>query len=76
MTERTSSTILTVFLLASFSAAASADVPFRHVIVDSNGPKDPWAKIIGDIDGDGKQGNDPGIGALAENEEGLLAELR
>lgn len=53
MTERTGSTILTVFLLAGFSAAASADVPFRHVIVDSNGPKDPWAKIIGDIDGDG-----------------------
>jgi hypothetical protein len=40
-------------LLASFSARIWADVPFDHVIVDREGPKDPWAKILGDIDGDG-----------------------
>lgn len=37
----------------SLSLQAAADVPFRHVVVDSNGPRDPWAKIVGDIDGDG-----------------------
>ena len=29
-----------------------ADIPFDHVILDRTGPKDPWAKIVGDIDGD------------------------
>lgn len=29
-----------------------ADIPFDHVILDREGPKDPWAKIAGDIDGD------------------------
>ncbi|KPK44127.1 MAG: hypothetical protein AMJ65_03860 [Phycisphaerae bacterium SG8_4] len=40
-------------LLLSFSVRVWADVPFDHVIVDREGPKDPWAKILGDIDGDG-----------------------
>jgi hypothetical protein len=44
---------ITLLLLASFSARLWADVPFDHVIVDREGPKDPWAKILGDIDGDG-----------------------
>jgi hypothetical protein len=29
-----------------------ADIPFDHVILDREGPKDPWAKIAGDINGD------------------------
>jgi hypothetical protein len=32
--------------------AGAGDTPFRHVIVD-DGVKDPWAKIIADIDRDG-----------------------
>lgn len=27
---------------------------FQHVIVDPRGPKDPWGKTIGDINGDGR----------------------
>ena len=42
---------LLLVLGSSFSTAA--DIPFNHVILDRSGPKDPWAKIIGDIDGDG-----------------------
>jgi len=44
---------IAAILILSFSARARADVPFDHVIVDGDGPKDPWAKILGDIDGDG-----------------------
>ncbi|MBL7188901.1 MAG: VCBS repeat-containing protein [Phycisphaerae bacterium] len=40
-------------LLLSLSSRVLADVPLDHVIVDRDGPKDPWAKILGDIDGDG-----------------------
>ncbi len=32
---------------------AQAEIPFEHVVIDKNGPKDPWAKIVGDINGDG-----------------------
>lgn len=44
--------IVTIMFL-SLSFPARADIPFSHVILDSDGPKDPWAKIAGDIDGDG-----------------------
>ncbi|UCE46220.1 MAG: FG-GAP repeat protein, partial [Phycisphaerales bacterium] len=44
---------IVLLLLLSFSARLWADVPFDHVIVDREGPRDPWAKILGDIDGDG-----------------------
>ncbi|MHC4174071.1 MAG: FG-GAP repeat domain-containing protein [Planctomycetota bacterium] len=40
-------------LLLSSSFSSAADIPFRHVVIDSKGPKDPWTKIIGDINGDG-----------------------
>jgi hypothetical protein len=30
-----------------------AQIPFDHVVVDKHGPRDPWAKIIADIDGNG-----------------------
>ena len=41
-----------LLLLLAFSALVIAEVPFEHVIMDKEGPKDPWAKIIGDINGD------------------------
>jgi len=44
---------IVLMLVLSFSSRVGADVPFDHVIVDRDGPKDPWAKILGDIDGDG-----------------------
>lgn len=31
----------------------SANIPFNHVIIDSNGPQDPHTKFVGDINGDG-----------------------
>ena len=40
-------------LLLNSSISLAADIPFSHVILDNEGPKDPWAKIIGDINGDG-----------------------
>jgi hypothetical protein len=30
-----------------------AEIPFDHVVVDEHGPRDPWAKFIADIDGNG-----------------------
>lgn len=40
-------------LLLSSSISPAGDIPFRLEVIDSKGPKDPWAKIIGDINGDG-----------------------
>ena len=42
-----------LLLLLVLSSPVFAEIPFEHVIIDSEGPKDPWAKITGDIDGDG-----------------------
>jgi len=42
-----------LLLLLALSALVFAEVPFKHVIIDNKGPKDPWAKITGDINGDG-----------------------
>ncbi|OHB75938.1 MAG: hypothetical protein A2Z25_17315 [Planctomycetes bacterium RBG_16_55_9] len=41
-----------IVLLLALSLPVLAQVPFDHVIVDPEGPKDPWAKIVGDINGD------------------------
>jgi hypothetical protein len=43
----------TLSLLIVLSSLVLAEVPFDHIVLDSEGPKDPWAKITGDIDGDG-----------------------
>jgi hypothetical protein len=40
-------------MLLGLSFPAWAAIPFERVIVDDNGPKDPWAKIAADIDRDG-----------------------
>jgi len=48
-----SHTLAIFTLLLVLSLPGLADVPFEHVVVDGQGPKDPWAKIVGDIDGDG-----------------------
>lgn len=40
-------------MLLALSFPVWADIPFDHVILDREGPKDPWAKIAGDINGDG-----------------------
>jgi len=37
----------------SSGAPTTASVSFFHVIVDNQGPPNPWAKILADIDGDG-----------------------
>lgn len=41
-----------VILIFTLTTNVFGEVSFDHVILDSEGPKDPWAKIIGDIDGD------------------------
>jgi len=33
--------------------AGGAALPFRHVVVDANGPSHPHCKTVGDVDGDG-----------------------
>jgi len=40
-------------LEANVPVSPASDILFRHVVIDSEGPKDPWAKIMGDINGDG-----------------------
>lgn len=40
-------------VLGIAAAARAAEVPLRHVIIDASGPKNPWAKMLGDIDGNG-----------------------
>jgi hypothetical protein len=46
-------TVTFLLILMSISMARADDVPFNHVIIDGEGPNDPWAKIIADIDNDG-----------------------
>ncbi|UCD50272.1 MAG: VCBS repeat-containing protein [Phycisphaerales bacterium] len=41
-------------LVVGLGVPAGAGWRFRHGVIDAQGPKDPWAKIIADIDGDGK----------------------
>jgi len=41
-----------ILLFLALSLPVFAEVPFNHIILDDAGPKDPWAKIAGDIDGD------------------------
>ncbi len=41
-----------LILALVFSLPVSAEVKFNYVILDHEGPKDPWAKIVGDINGD------------------------
>ena len=31
----------------------AASIPFDHIIIDTNGPRDPHTKCVGDINGDG-----------------------
>ena len=45
--------IVALALLLIVSSLVFAGIPFNHVIIDNTGPKDPWAKITGDINGDG-----------------------
>jgi hypothetical protein len=42
-----------LLLFLVISSLAFTKVPFDHVIIDNTGPKGPWAKIAGDVDGDG-----------------------
>lgn len=58
-------------LIFSLSNCASAQTPqFRHITIDSAGPREPHCKAIGDIDGDGL----PDILAASstDNTEGLF----
>jgi len=45
---------LALLMIASLGVAASAGVRFARGVIDKEGPKDPWAKIVADIDGNGK----------------------
>jgi len=46
--------LIGVLVVAGLGVSTGAKVRFEHRIIDDSGPKDPWAKIIADIDGDGK----------------------
>ena len=37
----------------SHAPGHAADLRFRHLTIDANGPRDPWVKIVGDVNGDG-----------------------
>jgi len=44
--------LLSALALPAWARPQDVDIPFDHVILDREGPKDPWAKIAGDINGD------------------------
>lgn len=46
--------ILITFMLININnVVLTQELPLTHKVVDKDGPKNPWAKIICDIDGDG-----------------------
>ncbi|MCH5374130.1 MAG: VCBS repeat-containing protein [Planctomycetes bacterium] len=49
---------LLIFVLCSCAGLALADEPtpirFERVVVDEKPPQNPWIKIVGDLDGDGR----------------------
>jgi hypothetical protein len=45
--------LLFAFCSWSQTRAQSRDLSFRHLVIDANGPPDPWVKIVGDLNGDG-----------------------
>jgi hypothetical protein len=47
------SCVLGLLLGISAIATLRAEIPFKHVIVDDDGPTDIQCKAIGDINGDG-----------------------
>ncbi|MBI1389461.1 MAG: hypothetical protein GC154_13540 [bacterium] len=43
-----------LLLIALFGLTLPAQaMTFEHIVLDDNGPHDPWVKTIGDLDGDG-----------------------
>ena len=46
--------LVTIAAVLGLAVAAKANVPFEHRLVAEQGPKDPWAKIIADINGDAR----------------------
>ena len=52
MTRETFLTLAGTILVLTAPLSFSAEIPFRHVTIDDS-VKDPWAKIIADIDRDG-----------------------
>ncbi len=45
--------VLVSFLVLAIVLPCWGKIPFDRVVVDDHGPKDPWAKIFADINGDG-----------------------
>jgi hypothetical protein len=52
MNPKTIATVVSVVVLAALRLSPAAQVPFRHITIDDS-VKDPWAKIVADIDKDG-----------------------
>ena len=49
--------LLAAGLLGSCRPSASVETnrsAFKHVVIDASGPKEPWGKSIGDVNGDGR----------------------
>jgi hypothetical protein len=51
--RRTFLAVTVQVLVFAMTLRCGAEIPFDRVVVDEQGPKDPWAKIFADIDGDG-----------------------
>jgi hypothetical protein len=45
--------LLSIIVLGINLSLSAADWKFEHVVVDENGPNDPWVKSFGDMNGDG-----------------------
>ena len=42
-----------LFVVCGLLPAYAADTPFTRVTIDNSSPRDPWAKRMADLDGDG-----------------------
>lgn len=46
--------VVLLLMVVSAATASGQQVAFRHIVVDTDGPQNPWGKSVGDLNGDGK----------------------
>ena len=66
-------TLLAALAIYTFAPAGGGTSATGHIVIDTNGPKSPWGKTVGDIDGDGRP--DILVGGHQRNDLSLMTRV-